>query len=237
MRGGRERELELVPAELERLAPTRPRNSGFRFSTKAERPSLASSDARARKNERRSSSIPTRAASRRLVDRLLRKPDGDGALRRDLALRRASPPRARPLARRPARRARRSRASSAPSRRPLRIMSIATALPTARVRRCVPPAPGITPSVDLGLPELARTPRRRSGRTPSRARSRRRGRSPTRRRRVACAGYGSRPSDRGGGLVERHRRSGASSPMSAPAAKARSLPPSTMQRTSVVLVE
>ena len=40
--------------------------------------------------------------------------------------------------------------------RPLRIMSIATALPTARVRRCVPPAPGITPRLISGWPNLRR---------------------------------------------------------------------------------
>ena len=34
-------------------------------------------------------------------------------------------------------------------------MSIALALPTARVSRCVPPAPGMTPSVISGWPNFA----------------------------------------------------------------------------------
>src|SRR5918997_864138 len=46
-------------------------------------------------------------------------------------------------------------ASSAVRNRPLRIMSIATALPTARVSRCVPPAPGMIPSDVSGWPKRA----------------------------------------------------------------------------------
>ena len=38
--------------------------------------------------------------------------------------------------------------------RPVRISSIARALPIARVRRCVPPAPGHDAELDLGLAEL-----------------------------------------------------------------------------------
>ena len=39
--------------------------------------------------------------------------------------------------------------------RPVRIISIALALPTARVSRCVPPMPGMTPSLISGWPNLA----------------------------------------------------------------------------------
>ena len=39
--------------------------------------------------------------------------------------------------------------------RPVRIISIAFALPTARVSRCVPPMPGMTPSLISGWPNLA----------------------------------------------------------------------------------
>ncbi|HLX20695.1 MAG TPA: hypothetical protein VKR23_11135 [Gaiellaceae bacterium] len=37
----------------------------------------------------------------------------------------------------------------------MRIMSIAIALPIARVRRCVPPAPGSTPRLISGWPNFA----------------------------------------------------------------------------------
>ena len=46
-------------------------------------------------------------------------------------------------------------ASSAPIMRPVRHMSIALALPTARVSRCDPPMPGATPSLISGWPNLA----------------------------------------------------------------------------------
>ena len=39
--------------------------------------------------------------------------------------------------------------------RPVRIRSIALALPTARVSRCVPPMPGMTPSLISGWPNFA----------------------------------------------------------------------------------
>ena len=39
--------------------------------------------------------------------------------------------------------------------RPVRQRSIALALPTARVRRCVPPMPGMTPSLISGWPNFA----------------------------------------------------------------------------------
>ena len=47
------------------------------------------------------------------------------------------------------------RASSAVIILPVRTISIAFAFPTARVRRCVPPAPGITPIVISGWPNRA----------------------------------------------------------------------------------
>jgi peptidoglycan/LPS O-acetylase OafA/YrhL len=46
-------------------------------------------------------------------------------------------------------------ASSAPIIRPVRHISIALALPTARVRRCDPPMPGLTASLISGWPNLA----------------------------------------------------------------------------------
>ena len=46
-------------------------------------------------------------------------------------------------------------ASAASIMRPVRLMSIALALPTARVRRCVPPMPGMTPSLISGWPNFA----------------------------------------------------------------------------------
>ena len=42
--------------------------------------------------------------------------------------------------------------------RPVRISSIARALPIARVSRCVPPAPGMTPSLISGWPNRASSP-------------------------------------------------------------------------------
>jgi hypothetical protein len=42
--------------------------------------------------------------------------------------------------------------------RPVRISSIAFALPIARVSRCVPPAPGMTPSLISGWPNWASSP-------------------------------------------------------------------------------
>ena len=46
-------------------------------------------------------------------------------------------------------------ASSASTSLPVRIMSIALALPTSLVSRCVPPMPGMTPRVISGCPNLA----------------------------------------------------------------------------------
>ena len=46
-------------------------------------------------------------------------------------------------------------ASAASIMRPVRHMSIALALPTARVSRCVPPMPGMTPSLISGWPNFA----------------------------------------------------------------------------------
>ena len=45
-------------------------------------------------------------------------------------------------------------ASAASIMRPVRIISMALALPTARVSRCVPPMPGMTPSLISGCPNL-----------------------------------------------------------------------------------
>ena len=46
-------------------------------------------------------------------------------------------------------------ASSASIMRPVRHISMALALPMSRVRRCVPPMPGMTPSLISGWPNLA----------------------------------------------------------------------------------
>ena len=46
-------------------------------------------------------------------------------------------------------------ASAASIMRPVKFKSIALALPTARVRRCVPPIPGMTPSLISGWPNFA----------------------------------------------------------------------------------
>ena len=46
-------------------------------------------------------------------------------------------------------------ASWASIMRPVRHISIAFDLPTSRVSRCVPPAPGITPKLISGWPNLA----------------------------------------------------------------------------------
>ena len=46
-------------------------------------------------------------------------------------------------------------ASSASMKRPVRFMSIDLALPTARVRRWVPPRPAMTPRFTSGWPNLA----------------------------------------------------------------------------------
>eukprot|EP00975_Prorocentrum_lima_P011561 2456508-Prorocentrum_lima.AAC.1 len=43
-------------------------------------------------------------------------------------------------------------------RRAVRIMSMALALPTARMSRCVPPPPGMTPRVISGCPNCADSP-------------------------------------------------------------------------------
>ena len=112
-------------------------------------------------------------------------------------------------------------------------MSIASALPTARVSRCVPPAPGMTPSWISGWPKRARLRGDDQVARASRARSRRRGSSRRPPRRAACGCRGSRPSDRRGGVwYSAIGDPRASSVMSAPAANARCDPPSTMQRTA-----
>ena len=46
-------------------------------------------------------------------------------------------------------------ASAASIIRPVKFKSIAFALPTARVKRCVPPMPGMTPSLISGWPNFA----------------------------------------------------------------------------------
>ena len=130
--------------------------SALRFSTKAAMPSFWSSVANIEWNTRRSKRMPSR--QRRLVgavDALLghhhgrQRHDGDRP-RPPSAPRRAG----RPPARRATTRPQRS-ASAASIMRPVRHISIAFDLPTKRVRRCVPPAPGMTPSLISGWPNLA----------------------------------------------------------------------------------
>ena len=109
--------------------------------------------ANAMANARRSATMPGASAGlRRLLDGFLREPLGNrrpvGDLRRHLL--RDREPLVRPVTRdtRPAR-----SASTASSRRPVRIMSMASALPTARGSICVPPAPGMRPEHGLRQPE------------------------------------------------------------------------------------
>ena len=121
---------------------------------------------------------------------------------------------------------------SAPSMRPLRIMSIATALPTARVRRCVPPAPGMTPRLISGWPNLAdseatiRSHAIASSHPPPRQKPETAATRGVRRLRIASHRSRRRLWYSDTGVPA------ASSAMSAPAANARSLPPRTMQRTA-----
>ena len=173
-----------------------------------------------RPRARRASPSP-RPRSSAATDRRLRGPDGERRHRGD--------PRRRARARR--RRSRRrgttrvtrpsASASRAPIDRPVRISSIARALPIARVSRCVPPAPGMTPSRISGWPKVASSAATimsqviASSQPPPRAKPRTAAISgrPTAARRSQAS---NRPPSRSEADV-----CGASSRMSAPAAKAR----------------
>ena len=99
------------------------------------------------------SAAPRRGRSRRRVHRFLgdqrRRAAEARDLRRDLSASSSSSSAGTTRATRPLR-----SASAASIMRPVSTMSIALALPTARVRRWVPPAPGMMPMVDLRLAEL-----------------------------------------------------------------------------------
>ena len=91
----------------------------------------------------------------RAVDRLLRRQHRRQRHRRRSSRRPSSPrPSGSPTGTTRATRPERS-ASAASIMRPVRIRSIAFALPTARVSRCVPPMPGMTPSLISGWPNFA----------------------------------------------------------------------------------
>src|SRR5437588_2043987 len=210
----------------------RPVKSGFRFSRNAFRPSPASSDARARKNERRSSSTPaasgvskawsTASLARRTAigpfAAISRATPFASSSHASLATTRATSPCA--------------SASRAESMRPVRIMSIAIALPTARVRGCVPPAPGRPPRLISGWPNAA------VSEATIRSQSIASSQPPPRQKPDTAATIGVRTF-----RIASHRSrrrfsysvtgvASASSPMSAPAAKARSPPPRTIARIS-----
>lgn len=123
-------------------------------------------------------------------------------------------------------------ASSAVIGSPVSKISRARALPTRRVRRCVPPAPGMTPRFTSGWPKRAFSP------AMIRSQAMASSHPPPRAYPLTAAMMG---------LVIQRMRShtrnwlrrfisttpaSAISVMSAPAAKARSLPVSTMQRTA-----
>ena len=185
----------------------RPLKSGFRFSTNACRPSCASSEERttgtasgARNRGPASSGVSKdwRGAPPSRASRI-----ASGRARRDLprpaaAPRRgAAPSRATTREQRPA-----ASASCAVRKRPASTTSIASDLPTARVRRCVPAAPGMMPRFVSGWPkrgvvggdddvarhrELAADHPGRSRRRPRSAASRRR-LTRSQAERSACAG-------------------------------------------------
>ena len=150
----------------------------WRFSMKARIPSRWSSVANRSKNASRSACRP--AAQRQLrggehgtfggTDGQRRhRGDGVGELQRRLdRLRRPG---------RPSSRVRRPSPRRRGIVRPVRMSSMARAVPTARVRRCVPARAGHDPDAGSRAGRTGRRRRRRSGRTTSRARSRRPARS------------------------------------------------------------
>ena len=111
------------------------------------------------KNARRSNSSPADSgSSSRPEDRLLRGPDRERRLGGD-----AGGELEGRVERRLGGTTLRHQAACARPRaalivRPVRISSIALALPIARVSRCVPPAPGMTPSLISGWPNWASSP-------------------------------------------------------------------------------
>ena len=124
-------------------------------------------------------------------------------------------------------------ASRASNERPVRISSIALALPTARVSRCVPPAPGITPIRISGWPNCASSPAMimshaiASSQPPPRANPRTAAISGLRMARSSDHRSNSPPLESDSGVAS------AISLMSAPAANARSpAPVMTMARTA-----
>src|SRR5260221_9091330 len=128
-----------------------------------------------------------------------------------------------------------SKASFAPNSSPVRHIFIALYLPTARVRRCVPPPPGVMPILTSGWPKRADSPAMMmshviaSSQPPPSA-------NPLT---AAITGFGHAASARHSLSESRNIISTVPTPdislMSAPAANDLSLPVSTMQRTALSL--
>src|SRR5215510_718168 len=130
-------------------------NRGGRFSMKAAMPSLRSLVANKAWKTRRSKRTPSASdvSKLRLTASFAASSDGCDIAAMVSATFIASSIR---LAARTTRATRPERSASAASiMRPVKIRSMALALPTARVRRCVPPMPGITPSLISGWPNFA----------------------------------------------------------------------------------
>src|SRR6516225_6747577 len=130
-------------------------NRGGRFSMKAAMPSLRSLVANKAWKTRRSKRTPSASdvSKLRLTASFAAMSDGCDIAAMVSATFSASSIR---LAAGTTRATRPERSASAASiMRPVKIRSMALALPTARVRRCVPPMPGMTPSLISGWPNLA----------------------------------------------------------------------------------
>src|SRR6516162_7610817 len=130
-------------------------NRGGRFSMKAAMPSLRSLVANKAWKTRRSKRTPSASdvSKLRLTASFAAMSDGCDIAAMVSATFSASSIR---LAAGTTRATRPERSASAASiMRPVKIRSMALALPTARARRCVPPMPGMTPSLISGWPNLA----------------------------------------------------------------------------------
>src|SRR5215467_2032917 len=130
-------------------------NRGGRFSMKAAMPSLRSLVANKAWKTRRSKRTPSASdvSKLRLTASFAATSDGCDIAAMVSATLIASSIR---LAAGTTRATRPERSASAASiMRPVKIRSIAFALPTARASRCVPPMPGMTPSLISGWPNLA----------------------------------------------------------------------------------
>src|SRR5690606_14517232 len=130
-------------------------NAGGRFSTNAAMPSFWSAVENSEWNTRRSNSTPSFSGDSyaRLTHSLAIMTEGSDIDAMTVAASMASSSSLSAGTTRETRPAR--SASSAFIRRAVSTRSMALALPTARGRRCVPPAPGMTPSLISGWPKRA----------------------------------------------------------------------------------